>query len=134
MGNAEKVFGLLEEPGWGRRGRAGRMRSGDAALSAGRRGLWSSTKSDAGAHRGVGLAASRWMPAIRTSMRRAGIMKGGNRISASSVICQVLRSEVEWEWVTLSAVMADHGSGLMDLTSQGTGIAAAMPAACIAQS
>ena len=32
----------------------------------------------------------------------------------------VLHSEVEWEWVTSSAVVADHGSGLMDLAPQGT--------------
>ena len=34
---------------------------------------------------------------------------------------QVLHSEMEWERVSSSTVMADHGSGLMNLTPQRTG-------------
>ena len=46
-------------------------------------------------------------------------MAGGRRDGVGMV--PVLRSEVEWEWVTSSAVVTDHGSGLMDLPPQRPG-------------
>jgi len=46
-------------------------------------------------------------------------MAGGRRDGVGMVA--VLHSEVEWEWVTSSAVVTDQGSGLMDLPPQRPG-------------
>ena len=46
-------------------------------------------------------------------------MTGGRRDGVGMV--PVLHSEVEWEWVISSAVVTDHGSGLMDLRPQRPG-------------
>ena len=43
-------------------------------------------------------------------------MAGGRRDGVGMV--PVRHSEVEWEWITSSAVVTDHGSGLMDLPPQ----------------
>src|SRR5580693_4644434 len=54
-------------------------------------------------------------------------MAGGRRDGVGMV--PVLHSEVDWEWVTSSAVVTDHGSGRMDLPHSVLAIATATPTA-----